>query len=103
MKRTKQYSRGPRREDDRDGGSSGPQQANVNWNEQVQNQPDTAFVPYALTANFAKGALIMHPTMGKGMVVRVVGTRIEVVFSDGMKKLAHAGPPPVPPPAAPKH
>jgi hypothetical protein len=32
-----------------------------------------------------------HPKFGKGLVMGVVGARIEVLFKDGRKKLGHAG------------
>ncbi len=49
------------------------------------------FSPYATTTKFAKGALVSHSKFGKGLVVSVEGSRIEVLFEDGVKKLGHAG------------
>jgi hypothetical protein len=56
----------------------------------VEAKPDEAFVPFALTSRYGKGALISHPKFGKGVVVAVDGARIEVLFQDGKKKLGHA-------------
>jgi hypothetical protein len=61
------------------------------WADETAGKDDAAFVPYALTARFAKGALLKHPKFGKGLVVAVEGTRVEVLFEDGVKKLGHAG------------
>ena len=59
------------------------------WEEAVAGQPDRAFVPYTLETPLAKGALILHSTFGKGVVIGVEPSRIEVLFSDGKKKLGH--------------
>jgi hypothetical protein len=56
----------------------------------VEAKPDEAFVPFALTSRYGKGALLQHPKFGKGVVVAVEGARIEVLFQDGKKKLGHA-------------
>ena len=64
-------------------------EAEKTWEEQIAGKPDDAFVPYSLQATLAKGALIQHPTFGKGVVVGVETSRIEVLFADGKKKLGH--------------
>jgi len=61
------------------------------WADETAGKDDAAFTPYALTTRFAKGALLAHPKFGKGIVIDVEGTRIEVLFEDGAKKLGHAG------------
>jgi len=45
-----------------------------------------------MSTRFSKGDLITHPKFGKGLVLGVEGTRIEVLFQDGKKKLGHATP-----------
>ena len=62
------------------------------WAELTEGKPDESFAPYALASRFERGALIQHPKFGRGAVVAVVGTHIDVVFADGKKKLGHAGP-----------
>jgi len=45
-------------------------------------------IAYAMTGDFAQGALIDHPTFGLGVVSRKISaTRIEVVFRSGVKIL----------------
>jgi hypothetical protein len=68
-----------------------PTTPDKSWAEHMEGKGDDAFVPYALTARFDKDALIRHPTFGKGVVLLVVGARIEVLFEGGLKKLGHAG------------
>lgn len=59
------------------------------WEEHMEGQDEGAFQPYSLQASFAKGTLIAHSKFGKGVVVSVEGARIDVLFADGKKKLAH--------------
>jgi hypothetical protein len=47
-------------------------------------------VPYALASRFEKGVLVLHAKFGKGVVLAVEGTRIDVLFAEGRKKLGHA-------------
>ncbi len=61
------------------------------WAEHVEGKGDDAFVPYAMTSKYAKGALLLHSKFGKGAIVAVEGPRIEVLFEDGARKLGHAG------------
>lgn len=91
IKRTKQVNN---RRDDKDADSdfwTAEKKPEKTWAEQLEGKPDAEFVPYALSARFAKGALLSHPSFGKGVVTTVVGTRIEVLFESGVKKLGHAG------------
>ena len=60
------------------------------WTEQIEGKKDEAFTPYALATTFKKGQLVLHPKFGKGAISVVEGTRIEILFEDGMKKLGHA-------------
>ena len=91
MKRSKQRSSGSGRGSGQDDDSpawakpEGPEPA---WAD-VDAKPAESFVPFALSARFAKGDLILHPKFGKGLVLGVEGTRIEVLFQDGKKKLGH--------------
>jgi len=67
-----------------------PKEAAKSWEAEVATKPDEAFSPYALTARFDKGQLVTHPKFGKGLVTFVEGTRVEILFQEGMKKLGHA-------------
>jgi len=89
MKRTKQRTAGSDRHSGKEDDSpwSKPQEPEPSFGE-VESKPDSAFVPFAMSERFAKGALILHPKFGKGLVVGVEGPRIEVLFKDGKKKLA---------------
>jgi hypothetical protein len=61
------------------------------WADEVAPKDDANFTAYAPTGRFAKGALLLHPRFGKGLVVGVEGARLEVLFEDGVKKLGHSG------------
>lgn len=90
MKRTKQRSSGSSRQggDDESDAWSKPNEPEPKW-EEVDAKPDASFVPFALSSRYAKGDLIRHSKFGKGLVVGVEGTRIEVLFQEGKKKLGH--------------
>ena len=91
MKRTKQRTGGS----DRDTGEADPwakpPEPEATWAD-VEGKPEGSFQPFAMSTRFAKGDLITHPKFGKGLVLGVEGTRIEVLFQDGKKKLGHATP-----------
>ncbi len=89
IKRTKQ--RTYRRHDD-DGPfslSKAVEEPEKTWDEHIAGQPDDAFAPYSMQSTLAKGAFITHPKFGKGVVVGVEDQRVEVLFSEGKKKLGH--------------
>jgi hypothetical protein len=89
MKRTKQRSFGARDgEDENDDYFKKPSAPEPKW-EDIADKPDDAFTPYALSSRFAKGALIAHSKFGKGIVVAVEATNMQVLFQDGTKKLGH--------------
>lgn len=91
MKRTKQRGTGSgRRAGEYAGFGARDKEPEKSWSEDVAGQPDGSFVPYALTNHYSKGALIAHPSFGKGIVLNVDGTRVEVLFEAGKKKLGHA-------------
>ena len=68
-----------------------PADPELSWAEHMAGKEDASFAPYALTAKYEKGALIQHPKFGKGVVTVVEGTKVEVCFEEGTKKLGHAG------------
>jgi len=48
------------------------------------------FIPFVLASRYSKGDLILHPKFGRGLVLGVESTRIDVLFQDGKKKLGHS-------------
>jgi hypothetical protein len=91
IKRTKQRSFGRGREAEESSFGTKAAQPVKTWAELVEGKNDDAFVPYELTSKYAAGTLIAHAKFGKGAIVSVEGTRIEVVFEEGTKKLGHGG------------
>lgn len=92
IKRTKQRSSGGKRKASGpawSGGAKADDRART-WEEDVASQPDSEFVPYALTGHFPNDTLIAHATFGKGIVIKCEDTRIEVLFESGTKKLGQA-------------
>jgi hypothetical protein len=90
MKRTKQRSTGSSRNSSEDDSPAWgkPADPEPSWAE-VESKPDDSFVPFVVSSRYAKGSLILHSKFGKGLVLGVEGTRIEVLFQDGKKKLGH--------------
>jgi hypothetical protein len=91
MKRTKQRTGASARDSGETDPWAKPPEPEPTWAE-VEGKPEGSFVPFAMSSRFAKGDLITHPKFGKGLVLGVEGTRIEVLFQDGKKKLGHATP-----------
>jgi hypothetical protein len=91
MKRTKQRGSATGRNSDQDESSAWnkPPEPEPTWAE-VDSKPEASFVPFAMSSRYTKGDLIMHSKFGKGLVLGVEPTRIEVLFQDGKKKLGHA-------------
>jgi hypothetical protein len=90
MKRSKEV----RRRDTKDEGGDGffsnkPAAKQWDWEKDVASQPDDAFAKYAPKSRFAKDAFVVHAKFGKGVVVDVEPSRVEVLFQDGPKKLVH--------------
>lgn len=59
------------------------------WETDVAPQPDDAFVAYSPSCAFPQDALILHAKFGKGVITDVQGTKVDVLFEDGEKKLVH--------------
>ena len=90
MKRTKKATGSVR------GGSSEtslgfnpPNQAVPTWEDAVGAAGPEAFMTYAPAQTYKRDTLLDHAKFGRGKVLAVDGGRIEVLFSDGVKKLAH--------------
>lgn len=88
MKRTKQRS-GEREKDQGTDFWAKPVAPEKTWEEQVEGKGDEAFTAYAMAARYTKGQLLTHPKFGKGVVVDVEASRVEILFQDGKKKLGH--------------
>ena len=87
MKRTKAVSR---RGKDSDGPVFNKKgEAKFDWDEHVANAPDAHFLAYSLSSKFERSQLIDHTKFGRGIVTAVDGSRIEVLFKEGPKKLGH--------------
>jgi hypothetical protein len=91
MKRSKQRNSGSGRNSNEDDSPTWakPEGPEPVWAD-VEAKPAASFIPFAMSSRFAKGDLILHPKFGKGLVLGVEATRIEVLFHDGKKKLSHA-------------
>ncbi len=92
MKRSKQRNSGSGRGSGNENDSPAwtkPEGPEPIWAD-VDSKPDASFVPFAMSSRYAKGDLILHSKFGKGLVLGVEPTRIEVLFQDGKKKLGHA-------------
>lgn len=94
MKRSKEVRRGNSRDTDENDGFFSPKAApkQWDWEKDVASQPDESFAQYAPKSRFAQHAFLVHPKFGKGVVIDVEPSRVEVLFQDGPKKLAHGLP-----------
>ncbi len=92
MKRTKQRSSGGSRHDDEPSffNRRAEPEPEKSWDADVAGHTDEEFVPYSLKSHFEKGALVMHPKFGKGLVVSAERAIVDVLFQDGVKKLGHS-------------
>ena len=96
MKRSKQRSFGRDRDAGSDANSPFGKTAvtpEKTYAQLMEGQSDDMFVPYDMTRLYEKGALIAHSKFGKGAVVAVEGSRIEVLFAEGVRKLGHGAAP----------
>ena len=89
MKRTKQRTFSKAGAGEEDDYFKKPTEPEKTWEQHVEGKDDSAFAPYAMTNRYDKGALIMHSKFGKGVVVDVDATSVQVLFQDGPRKLGH--------------
>jgi hypothetical protein len=87
--RTKSFGSSKRYDDGPVSFNRSSHQPEKSWDEHIAGQPDDAFVGYSTKAKFELGALISHPKFGKGVVIGVEDQRIDVLFQDAKRKLAH--------------
>jgi len=60
------------------------------WNKLVGDKDEATMNAYAASTTFAADELLTHPKLGAGVVMRVVdGTKIEVLFREGLRTLVH--------------
>lgn len=59
------------------------------WADGVGLRPDTDFAPYNISKLFSRGELVLHSRFGKGQVISVGTGKVDVLFEEGMKTLAH--------------
>jgi hypothetical protein len=60
------------------------------WEKSVSGRSPDEFKPYSITGNFTDKDLIRHKKFGDGVVLQVVDkNKIEVMFREGSKVLAH--------------
>ncbi len=91
MKRTKQQTKGKDSDNATDFWAK-PAVPEKTFEEAMEGKTDEQFKPWAMTTTFAKGDLLVHSKFGRGVVTDVEGSRIEILFQDGKKKLGHAQP-----------
>jgi len=59
------------------------------WKEALAPKGAAEALPYRTTQTFVAGQIVEHAKFGKGVVLRVDGAKIEVIFKDGTRLLAH--------------
>lgn len=88
MKRTKQRSGGRDKDVETDFWAK-PAAPEVTWDQAMEGKEEEAFAAYSMASRYTKGQLLTHPKFGKGVVVDVEASRVEILFQDGKKKLGH--------------
>lgn len=95
IKRTRDTRRRPSEGDS----SYVKQERAYNWDSDVAARPADSFLAYAPANRYSKDDLLSHKVFGKGIVTNVEGSKIEVLFQAGPKKLAQTPTGPVAPKA----
>lgn len=89
MKRTKKATSGKSSQAEGSLGFNPPPSGLPNLEELLADKPDSAFTEYAPARSFARGELVTHAKFGKGYVLSADTSRAEILFAEGLKKLAH--------------
>ncbi len=55
----------------------------------IAEKADSDFVDYSPARTLTRGELVNHAKFGKGYVVGVETNRADILFAEGLKKLAH--------------
>jgi hypothetical protein len=65
------------------------------WEKSIAGQPTSAFRAYRIFESYGAGDLVRHSKFGDGVIARVIDRgKIEVLFQDGPRTLAHGQPSP---------
>ena len=59
------------------------------WKKALATHEDKPAVPYRATERFAVDQVVEHSKFGRGIIKRVEGSKVEVLFQSGAKLLAH--------------
>ncbi|MBL8608349.1 MAG: hypothetical protein JNL38_13580 [Myxococcales bacterium] len=94
MKRTKQRSFGRDKDEDSASPFFKAPEPEKTFEQLVEGTSESDFGPYDMSLKYDKGHRLSHPKFGRGFVVGVEGTRIEILFADGKRKLGHGTQPP---------
>ena len=89
MKRTKKSSGGKSSQVEGSLGFNPPPAELPKWAESVALKDDGAFTPYQVSRVFSRGDHVLHTKFGKGQVFSVGTGKVDVLFEEGMKTLAH--------------
>jgi hypothetical protein len=89
MKRTKKASAGKGSQAEGGLGFNPPPAELPKWADSIALRPDDAFTPYNIGKLLVRGELVLHAKFGKGQVIGVDTGKVDVLFEEGTKKLAH--------------
>ena len=90
MKRAREVRRTRDNEGDDDGFlTKRPAEKVWDWEKEVAALPNDTFAAYSPKSTFAKAAFVSHVKFGKGVVIGVEPGKVEILFQDCPKKLAH--------------
>lgn len=89
MKRTKKSSGGKSSQSEGSLGFNPPPSELPSWADSVALRDDSVFTGYNIGRTFARGEHIAHTKFGKGVVISVGTGKVDVLFEEGVKTLAH--------------
>jgi hypothetical protein len=70
-------------------GGRAEQERRSEWETRIAGKAVAAFTRYSMERRFSAGDLILHSKFGEGYVTDVEGSKINVMFRDGARTLAH--------------
>lgn len=89
MKRTKKSSGGKSSAVEASLGFNPPPAELPKWSETVALRDESIFTPYQVSKVFSRGDHMLHGKFGRGWVISVGTGKVDVLFEEGMKTLAH--------------